>query len=129
MCENGYLWCYNGIRGEWLWQYIAQINYKIGINNNKQVELVIPKIYLSGNSQYISFIYHINDSKMLLEIYDILGRLVYKDILARAGESIFTYPWNADNSLNTQLSNGIYLYLIKSNAENKLTMGKIVYLK
>ncbi|MFO7448143.1 MAG: T9SS type A sorting domain-containing protein, partial [Ignavibacteriaceae bacterium] len=62
MCENGYLWRYTGTDNTWSWEYLEQIDYMVGLNNSNQVELAIPRTLLSGNSQSISFIYHIDNS-------------------------------------------------------------------
>jgi len=189
MCENGYLWRYSGISGEWSWEFLTQVNYLTGITNPKQAELVIPKTFLAGNRESISFIYHINDSKeeteddyapnnyslnayssllvnvkesekalpeelelthhvypnpfnssvtfdgsfnkvlnsdVEIKIYDVLGRLIHKDIAAKAGSIDFKYFWN---TARMQLSSGIYLYQIAGNKENLFKNGKIIYLK
>jgi hypothetical protein len=62
MCENGYLWRYTGTNNQWSWQYLTQVDYMIGSDNNKQAEFSVPRIYLTGNPQSISFIFHIDNA-------------------------------------------------------------------
>ena len=191
MCENGYLWRYNGTNNEWSWEYLGQIDYQVGISNNKQAEMAIPKSYLNGHPSSISFIYHIdngnseipddyapNDYKLRsyhssdytnvqkqleqpkefkissiaypnpfnpsvvlkinfnkpvsdnlqVKIYDVIGRLVYSDIIPVHNQSELKYKWNA-GLINNDLSSGVYLYRINRVNTQIFTSGKLVYLK
>ncbi len=192
MCENGYLWRYNGTNGEWSWEYLGQVDYEIGKSNDKQAEMAIPKSYLNGNSSSISFIYHIDNGNseidddyapndytqrgyhssdytsiqetteqpkkfkinsiaypnpfnpsvvleikfnrpifdnLQVRIYDIAGRLVDMEIVRVYGQSELNYTWNAANSINHDLSSGVYLYRIDGLNTHIYTSGKMVYLK
>lgn len=193
MCENGYLWKYNGTQGEWSWNYVGQVDYQIGITNKNQVELAIPKNSIPGNLSSISFIYQIDNQidtvandyaphdykvneyhssdyvesvknnktlpigfkmncrtypnpfnptvtflvnfnkpvsdNLRIKIYDIMGQLVFDNIIPDYQETTLKYIWNATNSSNQKLSSGIYLYQIEAINEKLQVTGKIVYLK
>jgi hypothetical protein len=68
MLENGYLWRYTGVNNSWSWNYLGQVDYKIGITNKDQAELAIPKNFINGNPSSISFIYNISDPGNSAEI-------------------------------------------------------------
>jgi hypothetical protein len=68
-------------------------------------------------------------SDIEIKIFDIMGQLVYSDVVARTGVSGFKYLWNAEASGGKELSSGIYLFRIEGSKEKLFANGKIIYLK
>jgi flagellar hook assembly protein FlgD len=60
-------------------------------------------------------------------ITNILGQLVYQQILLPTRAGKFQISWNGKDLLQKELPSGIYLYTIKSSGN--ITSGKFTYLK
>jgi hypothetical protein len=68
------------------------------------------------------------EDDLQINIYNIMGELVYKDVIAKAGSPGLKYLWNASSG-RYSISSGIYLYQIKGERTNLSANGKLIYLK
>jgi flagellar hook assembly protein FlgD len=64
----------------------------------------------------ISFAYTTNSqSTMKLEVYNILGELIYQDNWAQSQSGAQVRTWNLENQSGNKLATGVYLYRLSSN--------------
>ncbi|MCB0748973.1 MAG: T9SS type A sorting domain-containing protein, partial [Ignavibacteriae bacterium] len=60
------------------------------------------------------------DADVSIKIYDSLGRLVKIIIDKKLASGNYSFAWNGDNYVGSQVGSGIYIYKVTLNVDNKL---------
>ena len=103
----------------------------ININNPKipqNIELLQNYPNPFNGSTVIRFKIKQSDS-IFLEIFDVTGKNIFSKNLGRLNPGEADFLWNAVTTRGTQISSGIYYYLIKTHRGEKSQLRKLVYIK
>ena len=108
---------------------VTAIDYNEKLPSNFDItSIAYPNPFNPSVTFSVNFNSVVNDN-FIIKIYDIIGRLVLADELSVTGQTEFKYIWNTANTVNCNLSSGVYFYRINGQTSKLTTVGKIVYLK
>ncbi len=85
-------------------EFTLEQNYPNPFNPNTIIRYSLPNVTLSGNA--------IEGSRVILKIYDILGKEVKTLVNQEQTAGVYQVTWNGDDELSNKVSTGVYFYRI-----------------
>ena len=83
-------------------EFTLEQNYPNPFNPSTVIRYAVPSVTLSG----------IEGSRVILKIYDVLGREIKTLVNQEQTSGVYEVIWNGDNGLGNKVSTGVYFYRI-----------------